>query len=140
MGVLSGLLIAQIGKGPDDHGFPILIAQCILQLFFGYCKIIPDFLGSYGNHLGHKEKSGQAMVHRMEFLRNMPDAFRMGAMGMGVKKISLKLVEPPMETFPTNSPSLWGSIFGGGKYHEFTLVLPPVTGMEISKGLERFMI
>src|SRR5690606_41919685 len=66
-------------------GFPVLIAQGILKLLPGNYKISLNFLRGYRNHFGHKEKPGQALVHRMELLRNMSHAFGMGTMGMGVE-------------------------------------------------------
>src|SRR4051812_22625653 len=52
----------------------------------------------------------------------------------GLKKILLKLVELPSETFPTHSPNFTGSISGFSIYHAIGFASVLVNGIEISMG------
>lgn len=53
------------------------------------------------------------MVYRMKFLRNMPNTFRMGAMGMGIEKYIVEISGSPLGNLPykipfTMRPDRWG--------------------------------
>ena len=55
----------------------------------------------------------------------------------GLKKILLKLVELPSDTFPIQSPNFTGSISGFSIYHAIGLASVLDNGMEISMGFDK---
>ena len=55
----------------------------------------------------------------------------------GLKKMLLKLVELPSETFPTQFPKRTGSICGFSIYHAIGFASVLVNGIEISIGFDK---
>ena len=55
----------------------------------------------------------------------------------GLKKILLKFVELPSETFPIQSPKTTGSISGFSMYHAIGFLSVLDNGMEISIGFDK---
>ena len=80
------------------------------------------FFTSLRRHAGRQTRevrcrSAKQGVHGMNDRRDVPQAFRVGAMAMGLNRMSRKFTEPPSSMAPTKPPPRTGVILGESTYH-----------------------
>src|SRR5690606_37079776 len=74
--------------------------QCLFNAFFGNDFIFTNSFGRYGNYFRKEKKRFQALVHRMEFLRNMPETFGMRTMRMRIEKHVVEIYRTTFRNLP----------------------------------------